>query len=331
MAEDLNWDSRIGRRVRLRDLHILFAAANYGSMAKAGLHLGMTQSAVSQAIAVLEDALGVRLLDRTSRGVEPTIYGNVLLRRGLAAFDELRLGVKEIEVLSDPLAGEVRIACPELISAGILPPIIERMSQDYPNVIFRVLSTSNVIFEYAELRAREVDIALSRLNRPFMGAHTEDLEAEILFNDEICLAVGQASPWARLRKIDLADLVNEPWILPGSTALGEAAIIEAFRERGLSAPRIAVATFSVHMRHYLARGGRFIVALPTSILRANAKLFGLKQLPIQFPMPPWPVAVVAIKNRTLSPTVTLFLEHARRFAQSMIAGAPPPPIGRKKP
>src|SRR6185295_4652422 len=94
-----NWDSRIGRRVRLRDLHVLFAVVQHGSMAKAGSHLGVSQSAVSQAIAALEDALQVPLLDRTTRGVEPTMYGAALVRRGQAAFDELRLGVKDIEFL----------------------------------------------------------------------------------------------------------------------------------------------------------------------------------------------------------------------------------------
>src|ERR1700693_1512852 len=118
MAKIVDWDSRIGRRVRLRDLHILFAVVQHGSMAKAGVHLGMSQSAVSQAIAAIEHTLDVRLLDRTSRGVEPTMFGTALLRRDRAAFDELRLGLKEIESLGDPAAGEVRIACAEWPAAG---------------------------------------------------------------------------------------------------------------------------------------------------------------------------------------------------------------------
>src|SRR6266436_8451824 len=129
MAKPLNWESRIGRRVRLRDLHVLFAVVQHGSMAGAGVHLGISQSAVSQAIATLEHALAVRLLDRTPRGVELTMYGAALMRRGQAAFDELRLGVKDIEFLTDPEVGEVRIACTESIAAGVLPAVIERFSR----------------------------------------------------------------------------------------------------------------------------------------------------------------------------------------------------------
>src|ERR671931_1752067 len=105
MARVLDWESRIGRRVRLRDLHILFAVVQHGSMAKAGDHLGMSQSAVSQAIAALEHALEVPLFDRSPRGVEPTMYGAALMRRGQAAFDELRSGIKDIESLIDPMVG----------------------------------------------------------------------------------------------------------------------------------------------------------------------------------------------------------------------------------
>src|SRR5687767_4492926 len=119
-----HWESRIGRRLRLRDLHILFAVVQWGSMAKAATHLAMSQPAVSESIANLEDALRVRLLDRSPQGIEPTIYGRALLKRGNAVFDELRQAIREIEFLADPTAGEVAVACPELLLAGLLPAAI---------------------------------------------------------------------------------------------------------------------------------------------------------------------------------------------------------------
>ena len=104
----LNWESRIGRRLKLRDLHILFTVVQWGSMAKGATHLGMSQPAVSEAIASLEDALRVRLLDRSPRGIEPTIYADALLKRGHIVFDELKQGIRDIEFLADPTAGELR-------------------------------------------------------------------------------------------------------------------------------------------------------------------------------------------------------------------------------
>src|SRR5215204_444742 len=120
-----DWESRIGRRLRLRDLHILSVVVERGSMAKAASQLLMSQPAVSESIANLEQALAVRLLDRSARGVEPTLYALALLKRGNAAFDELMQGVKEIEFLSHATAGEIRLATGDTGAAGLLAPAID--------------------------------------------------------------------------------------------------------------------------------------------------------------------------------------------------------------
>jgi len=90
MPRIIDADSQIGRRLKLRDLHLFFTVIQRGSMAKAAAHLGISQPAVSEVIADLEHTLGVRLFDRNPQGVEPTRYGQALLKRGLAAFDELK-------------------------------------------------------------------------------------------------------------------------------------------------------------------------------------------------------------------------------------------------
>ena len=116
----MQWDERIGRRIKLRDLHILLAVVRCRSMAKAATELTISQPAVSKAIADMEYTLGLRLLDRSWNGIEPTMYGRALIKRGVAIFDELRQGVKELEFLADPTAGELR--GPENPWAGPLAP-----------------------------------------------------------------------------------------------------------------------------------------------------------------------------------------------------------------
>src|SRR5262245_30370267 len=81
MPRKIDWESQIGRRLRLRDLHVFQMVVQHGSMAKAAVALGVSQPAVSDVIADLEHALGVRLLDRTPQGVEPTMYGAALRKR----------------------------------------------------------------------------------------------------------------------------------------------------------------------------------------------------------------------------------------------------------
>jgi DNA-binding transcriptional LysR family regulator len=86
----MQMSDRIGRRIRLQDVHILMAVVEAGSMGKAARHLNTSQPNISKSIADLEHALGVRLLDRHRQGVEPTAYGHALLDCGTAVFDDMR-------------------------------------------------------------------------------------------------------------------------------------------------------------------------------------------------------------------------------------------------
>src|SRR5215471_11900196 len=132
------WTDRIGRRVRLRDLHILLAVAQAGSMSRAADRLAISHPVVSKTIADLEHALGVRLLDRTSQGTEPTPYGRALLSCSTIVFDELRRGVQEITFLSDPTVGELRIGSAAPYVDGLVPAVITRLVDRYPEVQLRV-------------------------------------------------------------------------------------------------------------------------------------------------------------------------------------------------
>src|SRR5262245_61432593 len=132
MGPAMQLSDRIGRRLKLQDLHVLMTVVQAGSMGKAAERLNTVQPAISRSIAELEHALGVRLLDRHRQGIEPTEYGRALLECGVAVFDDLRQGVKNIEFLADPTAGEVRIGSNEALIAGLLPALFGRRRAQRP-------------------------------------------------------------------------------------------------------------------------------------------------------------------------------------------------------
>jgi DNA-binding transcriptional LysR family regulator len=310
VAKIVDWDNHIGRRLRLRDLHVFFTVVQHGSLAKAASHLGVSHPAVSQLIADLEHALGARLLDRSSRGVSPTIYGRAVLERGRAAFDELRQAVRDIEFLSNPATGEIKIGCPDGIAA-ILLPIVESFSQRYPSVAFDVREEEIETLD-AKLRDRALDFVVQRLRSyPLADDSFDDLDLEILFDDEMVVAAGRSSLWARRRVIDLAELVDESWILSGHPSWPHRILSEAFEARAVAMPKILLKTYSVHIRANLVASGRFIATFPKSVACFYADRFSLKVLPVKLPARPWPVALLTLKNRTLSPVVERFIEHLR--------------------
>src|SRR6516164_7334921 len=287
----------IGRRFKLRQLYILSAVVERGSMAKAASHLAMSQPAVSEAIASLEGTLKVRLLERGSRGIEPTIYAQALLKRGTVVFDELNQGLRDIEYLADPATGEVRIGCPESLAAGFVPAMIDAFSRRHPQVTFHVTDTNVAALESRELRERRVDLMLGRVSKAFAD---DEIDVDNLFNDRLLVVASRESRRARRRTIAPAELVNEPWILAPPNNLVRELFIEAFRAHGLEAPRAKVTSNSMNVRMHLLASGRFLTVVAESLLRQNAKRW--KEPRLALGAQHLTAAVPTLRNRTLSPT-----------------------------
>jgi DNA-binding transcriptional LysR family regulator len=316
MPQRINWERQIGKRLRLRDLHVFSTVVRLGSMGKAALELGVSQPAVSEVIADLEHAVGARLFDRTPHGVETTAEGSSLERHVLAAFDELKQGMKDIEFLSDPTVGEIRIGCPESISAAFMQSICEIFTQQYPRVVLDV-DTVNTLSFAQKLRDRNLDVVLARGGWPLEDEQLlSDFNVETLYDDELVIAASCRSPWARRRKVDISELRDEQWILTSGDRLNYQVITNAFQARGVEAPRISMKTISVHLRASMVATGRFVATFPRSVLDLHADRFGLKVLPVDLPNANWPIKIATLRNRSMSAVVKRFIACASETARS---------------
>ena len=305
-------DERVMRRLKLRELRILMTVAEAGSMGKAAVQLALSQPAVSKAIAEMEHTLGVPLLDRTAQGVEPTPYGRALLKWAIAVFDDLRQGVREIEFLADPTGGEVRVGCGEIMNAGLLPAVIDRLSRQYPRLVFTVTQAPGVAEQYRDLRERRVDVVFGRMMTP---VEDEDLDSEILFEDPLIVVASAGSKWLRRRKIEPAELIDEPWCLTRYDSAIGPFVAQAFRARGLGVPRLTVRSNSPHLFYAMVHTGRFLSVAPASTLRLSGKRLGLKAVPVDISIPLGPIGIITLKNRTISPVAQLFIDCARKLAR----------------
>ncbi len=305
---------RIERRLKLHDVRVLMSVVQAGSMHKAAERLATSQPAVSRAIADLEHALGVRLLDRSPSGIEPTQYGRAIIKRGLAVFDELRQGFKDIEFLTDPTSGELRIGCSEQAAAGPVLTVIDRLTRRHPRMVFDIV-TGPVPTVYRDLRERRVELVIQRIVESELQ---DDMVVERLFDDDIVAVAATNNPWThRRRRIELADLVNEPWTLPPhDTGIGAFAL-EAFRAQGLKPPRVTVITYSMHMRNKLLATGRFLTMWSRHTLMFPGKNPALKALPVELDDALGIIAIITLKNRTLSPLAELFIKTIRTVAKPL--------------
>jgi len=310
---------RVAARLKLRDLRLLDTVVRWGSMAKAANQLNLSQPAVSKAIAQMEEMLGVRLIDRGRQGVEPTPHGLALLKRGVAIHDELRQGIAEIEHLSDPTAGEVRVAAPEPIAAGLLTVLIAQFTRKYPRASVYVTQTPVASLQvltprYRDVRERNVDLLLAPIFEPTMD---DDLANESLFPDRAVIAAGIDSPWARRRGVTLADLIDEPWVLQPPDTIAGQSHIDSFRTMGLDVPQKKIVSVSVQVQIGLVATHRYFTILPDSMLHFSARRLSLKALPIKLKIEPFDVGIVTLKKRTISPAAQEFIRMARDITKPL--------------
>ena len=310
----MEWEARIGKRLRVRDLYILSAVVRWGSMGKAARELSMSQPAISEAIGNLEQMLGVRLLDRSPRGIQPTIYATAVIKRSGAVFDELKQAVSDVEFLADPTKGQVMVGCPISISTSFLPLVLKRFSELYPRVTVHIEDVPSSAINSPGLRDRTLDLAFARWPNPVMGQHLgDDLHVQTLFDDPLVIATGKNSRWSSRRKISLSELADEMWILAPARTWNYQWIAQAFQSRGLGSPRIGFVTFNAYLNAYFLNNRSYLTSYSGLWARQN----GLKALPVDLPAKPWPVSVLTLRHRTLSAPVEQFIQCALDTARQL--------------
>jgi DNA-binding transcriptional LysR family regulator len=314
----MRWNDRIRRRIKLSDLHILLAVAQGGSMAKAASDLSISQPVVSRAINELEHTLGVRLLERSRRGIELTQYGRAMLNCGHAVFDDLRQGVEHIEFLADPTAGEVRIGSTTPLLASFVSTVIERLHRRYPRMVFSVVTT-NADALLRDLEQRNLDLLFLRKFGPF---GEDKVTFEVLYDYPYFVAAGVKSPWTRRRTVELAQLIDELWVLPPPGTRFGSIVRDIFGSRGLPCPRASVVSHDLEMTMDLLRTGRYLAIHAESMLGFSGKHPLIRKLPVELPSVTGPLGILTLKDRALSPAAQLFIDCAREVAR---------PLAKKRP
>jgi DNA-binding transcriptional LysR family regulator len=198
------------------------------------------------------------------------------------------------------------------MAGTIVYDVIDRLTRRYPLITFQVVTGAGPPL-FDELRTRNVEFLISRRTNQ---AAEEFSERERLFDDAYVVAASRNSRLARRRKIDLIELLDEPWITAQAVdGFGSTLLAEAFDSRGMRAPRATITTVSLNLRNKLLATGRFLTMVPGYSVVPNNYPF-LKKLPVAISSRYAPVSVWTLRNRTLSPPAVLFIETLRAVAKS---------------
>jgi DNA-binding transcriptional LysR family regulator len=308
----MKWEDRIGRRLRLKDFHTLQTVAEVGSMAKASQRLALSQPAISKAISDLEHTLGAPLLDRSSRGVELTECGRLLVERTRVIFDEIKQGVSDIVNRSDPTQGAIRIGTTEPVM-GAVSEIICQLARRYPRISYDV-TVSDTDTLIRDLRERTVDVLLTRW-APALVA--DDLTAQVLFKSPFAVMAERRHPLLRRKKLILGDLMGEQWTFSPLDTFAGRIMVDLFHRRKLPMPPTVVTTNSVFMRLSLVASGRFLAVLPSQLLRYRSNSTWLRALDIDLGDSSQPIASITLKRRRSGGAVMLFKQVSLEVCKTM--------------
>jgi DNA-binding transcriptional LysR family regulator len=308
------WTERTRRRLKLRDLEVLMTVIETGSMGKAARRLGISQPGVSKSIVELEDALGVRLLDRSRRGIVPTAYGLALQRQGSVVFNELKQAVQHIDFIADPTKGEIRIGTTDALAISVVSPVIDALAREHPKMFFHVTSGGTAEL-YSAVADRRVEFAVCRM----IGRLPDELAAEVLFHDAFAVMASAENPLTRRRKLTWADLADEPWTLFPLDNIFGSVIAEAFRVNGLEPPRVTVAAESFIVQRAMLVTGRFLTVQPGFMVKLPQWGLRLKALPVSLTNSRLPIGIITLKDRSLTPPAQLFIEGLRACVRPLSA------------
>lgn len=302
------------RRVRLRDLETLVAVVQAGGMRKAAAALHLSQPAVSRAMRELENALGVRLLQRGPAGAEATVHGEALVQRARAVFDELHNALQELDWLSDPEAGEVRVGGGDTQQAGVLAQTAQTLLARHGRLRLSFESAQAHDLLGSMLPQRLVDLAIIR---PAVQPLPADIDGEALYHEQLHVLVGPEHPLARRRRIALADLIDEHWILSRNERMASSPVVQAFADAGLPMPARVIESGTLSLRHQMLLSGRFVTCMPHTVVPFARRHMGLRVLPVALPRWAEATMVLWLRGRVPAPATTACLDALREAARSL--------------
>jgi len=260
-------------RLKLRQLRLLTAIADEGTVLKGSQALNIAQPAATKSIKELEDALGVQLFDRSSRGVTPTDFGKVMIKHAKLILTQLRHAGEELQSLEEGLSGRVHVGTLLAASTSLLPRALARLREQRPGIAVTV-TEGTIDRLMPALRTGDLDVVLGRLPE---YREREGLKQDVLYLDTVAIMVRADHPLTKRASLTLADLVDQAWVMPPPQTSLRRQIDAAFRHEGLEPPHDVIESVSILTNHGLLMNTDMIAAMPHQVGAGQA---GLTILPV---------------------------------------------------
>jgi len=306
-----NWSVRI--RLKTRQLLLLIALDEQRNIHRAAGELNMTQPAASKQLIDLEELLGVRLFDRLPRGMEPTDYGDTMIRHARMALTSLSLAHEDIAALKSGLSGQVCIGAIMSPSLLLLPRAIARLKQAAPLMRIGVeIDTSHALLH--RLRHGTLDFLVARI---LESGVESPLQYEELSDEPVCVVTRPGHPWLATADLQLDDMARASWVLAPHGSMLRHRCDAMFRRAGLAPPGNVVDTTALLLIISLLRGSDSLHVMPCDVAHHYARQGILAILPVDLAVKMDGFGIITRRDHLLSPSAAVALEAVRTAAKEI--------------
>jgi DNA-binding transcriptional LysR family regulator len=313
-----NWFVR--SRLKTRQIVLLLQLYEQRSVLRAAQLTGMTQPAASKMLGELEDSLGVKLFERHARGVEPTWYGEILVRHARSAMSEMDRAHAEIMALKSGLSGQASIGTVTNPGTHLIPSVIAAVKESHPRILISVeLDFSRVLV--AKLLEGQLDFVVGRI---LDSEGADELDFEPLSDEPHSIIARAAHPLARKRGLALDDLLELGWILQGSGSVLRGRFNSMLHERGLAHPKNVVETSALPVTIALLQMTNMIAILPEQAVLPYCAAGLVKIMPVALGVKMDAFGIITRRGHRLSPGAEVVLKMLHETAARLYPRKPEP-------
>ncbi len=307
---DLDTERFVRTHLKTKHLVLLVELGRHGSILRAAEAAHMTQPAASKLLAELEYALDVQLFERLARGIAPTWYGEVMIRRAGAALAEMTIAHQEIKELLSGLRGRVAIGTVITPSTSLVPSAVKLLKLHHARVnVAIIVDTSTLLLQ--QLRSGQLDMMIGRL----IGGETSvELNFEPLSDEPHSLIARAGHPMAKRTDLSMHELSGQAWILPPAGSILRDRLAGLFLAKGVPLPLETVETLSIPVITSLLIDTDMLVALPKESVQAYLDSGLLVEIPFDLGLRMDVYGIITRKQHALSPSADAMLAALREVA-----------------
>lgn len=307
-------DRVLRSNLKLRHLQLLIALDEFRHLGRAAEFLSVTQPAVSKTLAEIEKMFGLSLFSRSTRGTEPTAYGQSVVRFArsvLADYDRTR---DEIAAVASGAAGRANVGCMVVALPGLLAHAVALLKAQSAQATVLV-EEGDLTRLLPRLRVGELDLFVGRLEP---GYAAPDLETEALYDESMCVVARPDHVLTRRRgKLGWQDLAQAPWVVPPPWASSRIKLNQMFYQHGLNPPADLIETSSFLATLTFVRERQALGFVAGQVARHFEREGLLKVLNIAVPIELPPVGIITMRGRLRTPASEQLMTCLRTAAREL--------------